>query len=152
MRHPRWPGASQVFSYVSIQGEPDLGSLPAQYPEKSWGLPRRVGQSLRWHRWQPGTPLTGTIPEPPAHAPQLTPQAGDFLLIPALAYDRQGYRLGYGGGYFDRLLAQPEWQSVYRVGIIFQEFLLPVVPRDPWDQAVQAVCTEQGWWEIAPPG
>lgn len=151
-QNPWWAGVQQVFSYVPIQGEPDLEPLPAQYPEKIWGLPRRVGQLLIWHRWELGTCLTpGRIPEPAADTPLLTPQPGDVLLMPALAYDRQGYRLGYGGGYFDRLLVRPEWQPVQRVGIIFQEFLLPVLPRDPWDQAVQAVCTEQGWWAITPP-
>ncbi|APB34989.1 5-formyltetrahydrofolate cyclo-ligase [Gloeomargarita lithophora Alchichica-D10] len=152
-QHPWWASAPQVFTYVSIQGEPDLEPLRAQYPEKIWGLPRRRGQALTWHRWQVGTPLTqGTLPEPLPDALVLTPQPGDLLLMPALAYDQRGYRLGYGAGYFDRLLAQPEWQAVYRVGIIFQEFLLPVLPREPWDQAVQAVCTEQGWWTITPPG
>jgi len=150
-RHPCWSAARQVFGYVSIQGEPDVGCLWHE-GEKIWGLPRRYGSTLRWHRWQAGTSLTGgTIPEPDPGTPVLTPQPGDVLLIPALAYDRQGYRLGYGGGYFDRLLAQPEWQGVYRVGLIFQAFLLPVLPRDPWDQRVQAVCTDQGWWEISPP-
>jgi len=149
-RHPCWQRARQVFGYVSIQGEPDLGHL---WPtgEKIWGLPRREGAMLHWHRWQVGMRLQGEkLPEPDPEAPVLTPQPGDLLLIPALAYDRQGYRLGYGGGYFDRLLAQPEWQGVYRVGVIFQRFLLPVLPRDPWDQPVQAVCTDQGWWEIGP--
>ncbi len=151
-RHPRWRTAEQVFGYVSIQGEPDLGSLWDE-GGKIWGLPRRYGSTLRWHRWQVGLPLSGGIlPEPDPDAPLLTPQPGDLLLIPALAYDRRGYRLGYGGGYFDRLLAQPEWQGVYRVGIIFQAFLLAELPHDPWDQRVQAVCTEQGWWEISPPG
>lgn len=152
-RHPGWAGVKQVFSYVPIQGEPDLGQLVAQYPEKVWGLPRRLGSGLTWHRWQWGAPLSqGNIPEPAADAPVLTPQPGDFLLIPALAYDYQGYRLGYGGGYFDRLLAQPEWQAVSCIGIVFTPFLLPVLPRDPWDQAVSALCTEQGWWVINPPG
>lgn len=152
-QNPWWAEVQQVFSYVPILGEPDLTGLWEPYPGKIWGLPRRVGQELIWHQWQWGTLLTqGKIPEPYPDAPELTPQPGDFLLIPALAYDHQGYRLGYGGGYFDRLLAQPQWQAVYCIGIVFSQFLLPVLPRAPWDRTVQAVCTEQGWWVIAPPG
>ncbi|MCS6782161.1 MAG: 5-formyltetrahydrofolate cyclo-ligase [Gloeomargarita sp. SKYBB_i_bin120] len=148
-RHPWWRSAQQVFGYVSLAGEPDLRPLWEQAPV--WGLPRREGDRLVWHRWQPGLPLTtGWLPEPFPDAPPLTPQPGDLLLLPALAYDRQGYRLGYGGGYFDRLLAEPQWQGVHRVGVVFSAFLVPVLPRDPWDQPVQAVCTEAGWWAIDP--
>ncbi|MEN9216196.1 MAG: 5-formyltetrahydrofolate cyclo-ligase, partial [Gloeomargarita sp. HHBFW_bins_162] len=57
-QHPHWAGVNQVFTYVPIQGEPDLGQLPAQYPDKIWALPRRTGQDLTWHRWRWGTPLT----------------------------------------------------------------------------------------------
>ncbi|MCS7030965.1 MAG: 5-formyltetrahydrofolate cyclo-ligase [Gloeomargarita sp. SKYG116] len=148
-QHPWWSAARQVFGYVSLTGEPDLRPLWTQAP--TWGLPRRDGDRLVWHRWQAGLPLTESwLPEPYPDAPILTPQPGDLLLIPALAYDHRGYRLGYGGGYFDRLLAQPAWQGVYRVGVVFRAFLVPELPRDPWDQPVQAVCTEAGWWAIDP--
>lgn len=148
--HPWWRAARRVFGYVSLPGEPDLRPLWERV--SVWGLPRRAGDRLVWHQWQPDQPLTpGRLPEPYPDAPVLTPQPGDLLVIPALAYDHQGYRLGYGGGYFDRLLARPEWQAVYRVGVIFQSFLVPALPRDPWDQPVQAVCTEMGWWVPSPP-
>jgi len=66
----------------------------------------------------------------------------DLLLVPAVACDRRGYRLGYGGGFYDRLLSQPEWQQKPAIGIIFDFARLPTLPFDPWDQPLTSICTE----------
>ncbi|MEO0377683.1 MAG: 5-formyltetrahydrofolate cyclo-ligase, partial [Cyanobacteria bacterium P01_A01_bin.17] len=101
--------ARTVFAYLSFRQEPTLQSLfDGQH---QWGLPRCVGSELVWHHWQPNDldqlqPGKYGIMEPNATLPILSPAVADLILIPALACSAQGYRLGYGGGYYDRLLSQ----------------------------------------------
>lgn len=112
-----------------------------------WGASRCVGDSLIWHVSKPGDILqTGAygILEPLPRAPTLHPSEVDLILVPAVACDYQGYRLGYGGGYYDRLLNSPEWSSKPTIGIVFDFAYLPQLPIDPWDKPLQAVCTETG--------
>ncbi|HEY9615614.1 MAG TPA: 5-formyltetrahydrofolate cyclo-ligase [Microcoleaceae cyanobacterium] len=144
------PGFSQaqtVLAYFSIRQEPDLSSL---WPiAKTWGFSRCVEQSLLWHHWSPAATLplqTGAygILEPHPDSPGLTPEAVDLVLVPCVACDHQGYRLGYGGGFYDRFLAEPAWASKPTIGIVFDFAFLPQLPIDPWDQPLQAVCTETG--------
>lgn len=70
----------------------------------------------------------------------------DLVLIPLLAVDCQGTRLGYGGGYYDRTL--PLMKRAFRLGVAFHYQLIPDLPRDPWDRSLQAVVTDEGWFEI----
>lgn len=70
--------------------------------------------------------------------PDPKPLPVDLILVPALAYDAEGYRLGQGGGYYDRLLALNP--HIFSIGIAFQQQLCPTpLPRDPWDQKVNRV-------------
>lgn len=135
--------AGTVLAYFSIRQEPDLQSLFGG--DRRWGFSRCVGQSLTWHFWAPGDPLirgTYQIPEPHPTAPRVGASQVDLLLIPAVACDRRGYRLGYGGGFYDRLLSQPEWAAVPTAAILFDFAYLPEIPIDSWDRKVSAACTE----------
>lgn len=69
----------------------------------------------------------------------------DAALVPGLAWDRRGSRLGRGAGYYDRLFADPTWRG-FRCGIFFalQEF--DAIPADPWDLPLDAVVTDRGTW------
>ena len=71
----------------------------------------------------------------------LLPQPGDLMLVPALAYDRAGRRLGHGGGYYDRFLARVDCCTV---GLIRAAFLLDALPAEWNDVPVSAVITEDG--------
>jgi 5-formyltetrahydrofolate cyclo-ligase len=62
------------------------------------------------------------------------------LISPAVAYDHQCFRLGYGGGFFDRFLSQ---SLLTTVGVCFEAFLLDELPRESHDQPVQTVITEK---------
>ncbi len=75
--------------------------------------------------------------------PIIKPENVDLILIPAVACDYNGYRLGYGGGFYDRLLNSPQWQSIPTVGIIFEFALLSQLPCEPWDQKLKTICTEK---------
>lgn len=144
---PPFARARRILAYCSINNEPDLSSL-FSLPGRRWGLPRCVGDTLHWHWWQPGEPLLPGaygIPEPTATAPPCDPAEVDLISIPAVACDRAGYRLGYGGGYYDRLLARANWQSPPTLGITFAANCLTELPRDSWDLPLGGVCTEVGW-------
>ncbi len=70
----------------------------------------------------------------------------DIAIIPAVCFDRQGYRLGYGGGYYDRLLATPEMKPTLKIGLGYTFQLVEKLPVQPWDMAVDIVCTEEELW------
>lgn len=71
------------------------------------------------------------------------PFVPDLVLVPAVAFDAHGYRLGFGGGYYDRLLAKPEMDGAVTIGLCYDFQRLPVLPTNAWDEPVQAVCTER---------
>ena len=139
--------AQTILAYFSFRQEPDLSPLfnSEDNSNKQWGFPRCVGKSLAWHSWQPGEPLeTGAfgIPEPLANAPILSPEMVDLILVPAVACDFRGYRLGYGGGFYDRLLNHPKWSQKPTIGIVFEFARLPELPIDPWDKPLDEICTD----------
>ncbi|NCJ06974.1 5-formyltetrahydrofolate cyclo-ligase [Synechococcales cyanobacterium C] len=147
---PVFQSAHTVLSFVSIRHEPDLTSLYAQGgAHRQWGLPRCVDKTLVWHHWQPGafhTLQTGAygIAEPHPDSPQIPVNEVDLILVPALACSAQGQRLGYGGGFYDRLLSHPDWHTKVTIGIVFEVAYVPTLPTDAWDCLLQGVCTEAG--------
>ncbi len=156
--------AKTVLAYFSFRQEPDLSYLfsdlrseeipPTPLKEggllfsdntKSWGFPRCVEKSLVWHLWKPEDKLINGkygIKEPTPDSPIINPHQVDLILVPCVACDYQGYRLGYGGGYYDRLLSSPEWESIPTIGIVFNFGYLSQIPVDAWDKKLDRVCTE----------
>ena len=101
---------------------------------------------LIFREWRPGTVmLEGSfrIPEPTEEAAVLTPS---LLLVPLLAYDSEGFRLGYGGGYYDGALADLRAADgpVLAVGMAFSEQLVERVPHGTRDQQLDWIVTERG--------
>jgi 5-formyltetrahydrofolate cyclo-ligase len=156
--------AKTILAYFSFRQEPNLSPLFTTN-HHCWGFPRCVGDTLCWHIVETGNlsrflrasvlPVepTGVISlqigaygilEPLPNTPTLQPDEVDLILVPAVACDYQGYRLGYGGGYYDRLLSLPEWASKPTIGVVFEFAYLPHLPSDTWDIQLHGVCTEKG--------
>ncbi len=82
--------------------------------------------------------------EPPEDAPLYDPQSdprGSLAFAPGIAFDRAGYRLGYGGGYYDRFFNA---YSGSVVGVIFSDFVLPSLPHGRYDIRAGLLITEKG--------
>jgi 5-formyltetrahydrofolate cyclo-ligase len=88
---------------------------------------------------QPG--LYG-IREPHPACPLVALEDIDAALVPGLAWDRRGGRLGRGAGYYDRLLGAPGWRG-FVCGLFFAAQELDSIPLDPWDVRMDAVVTEK---------
>ena len=81
----------------------------------------------------------------PLNQPPLTADQLDLLLVPALAVDQNGIRLGYGGGYYDRLRTQPPWRRIPALVVLPGACVTRrALPRDPWDRAFDGWVSEQG--------
>ena len=126
---------------------PDTKFHETKFSQKTWGFPRCEKKSLFWHIWQPENPLQkgayGLL-EPEVNAPLLQSSKVDLILVPAVACNLNGYRLGYGGGFYDRMLSQQEWASKPTIGIVFEFAYLQDLPIDSWDKPLDFVCTENG--------
>ncbi len=135
--------AKTIVAYFSFRQEPDLISLITN--DKKWGFPSCVGNDLLWHSWQPGEELNlgkYGIQEPLRKESPISAAEVDLIIVPTVACDHLGYRLGYGGGYYDRLLTSPQWKNCPTVGVVFNFAYLDRLPREAWDIKLQYICTE----------
>ena len=145
---PRLAGGRWLGLYWPLAGEVDLRPLEALLPGRV-ALPSvEVGdQGLVYRPWDPKTPLALDgcgLPAPAPTAPPLGAAEMGLLLVPALALDDQGFRLGYGGGWFDRLRAQPPWRQVPAVAVLPSRCRVTAMPRDPWDVPFPGWLDERG--------
>ncbi|MBX2860162.1 MAG: 5-formyltetrahydrofolate cyclo-ligase [Vampirovibrio sp.] len=154
---PEFRAARQVLAYYPLSAQPfsiaEIDLLPLMTtPEgklKAWFLPRMQPQErLTFHRYKPGDLLESgafNVQEPAASSKvyQCGPQSHDMLLLPGLAYDTSGHRLGYGKGYYDRFIAGlPAFHSLTLVGSAPEALVWPSLPADEWDQPVDILVTE----------
>lgn len=140
--------ATTVLSYLSHRREPCLNTLFTA--PKTWGLPRCVGSDLTWHDYHLGDRLIDGkfgIREPELTAPLIDLATIDLVLVPALACSEKGDRLGYGAGFYDRFFATLS-KPVTTVGIVFECFFVPTLPRDPWDVPLDYICTEDRFYPV----
>ena len=80
------------------------------------------------------------IREPKEGAIPVTDLTGALMLVPALAFDREGHRIGYGGGYYDRYLQK---HGVRSIGVIYEALLADSLPHEPHDVSVEILVTER---------
>lgn len=138
-----------VAGYVAMRGEADPLPLLAALQEEDviTALPRIEARAaaLGFFRWINGEPLVeGTFgtSEPGQEAEAVTP---DIVLVPLIAFDKDGARLGYGGGFYDRTLEALRMRhKVLAVGFAFEAQEADNLPAEPHDAALDAVVTEKG--------
>jgi 5-formyltetrahydrofolate cyclo-ligase len=138
------PAGARVAGYWPIGREIDIRPLLSELHRRGHvvGLPVTPprGRPLGFQRWTPGVVMVpgrfGTMyPDAEAVVP-------DLLLVPLLAFDRHGRRLGYGGGYYDRTLAAlPAAQAI---GCAYAAQEIEHVPVEPHDTRLHAIATERG--------
>nr|WP_254606012.1 5-formyltetrahydrofolate cyclo-ligase [Deinococcus sp. JMULE3] len=139
-------GARRVLAYRALSGEPDVSALSGEFELLAPRARFRPEPRLTLHPWHTATEVSrfGAL-QPPADAPQVPLDTVDAILLPGLAFDQAGVRLGYGGGFYDRLL--PAFRGV-TVGVIQDALLVPELPRDPHDGPAQWLVTERGAVEV----
>lgn len=135
-----------VFIFQPFRNEPDLTSLIGQI-SAAFHVPVVVSSAQMLffpvdHRTQYQTGKWG-VPEPvvAAQIAPVQPDRNSLIIMPALAADRCGHRLGYGGGFYDRFLEQHE--STLMVAL-FDEFLVKKIPIEAHDVRVNYILTESG--------
>lgn len=149
------PGAT-VSVYAAMSSEIDPATLLARLAGEGYAtcLPviQPLGNPLKFCAWMPGEPLvtrTWGIREPTEAAPEVEP---DVLLVPLLAFDRRGFRLGYGGGYYDRTLQRLRaMKPLIAIGLAFSEQELASLPCDRHDQRLDWILTPDGPIEAVAP-
>ena len=107
-------------------------------------------QPLVFREWHPGVELAkGALDIPyPVGSAEVVPEA---VLLPMNGWDPQGYRLGYGAGFFDRTLASLTQRPVV-IGISYEQARLPTIHPQPWDIPVDYLVTERGVYRRDPEG
>jgi 5-formyltetrahydrofolate cyclo-ligase len=148
LSHQAFQGAQLVLAYSALKFEMD----PRAAVERAWSLgktvamPRTLAETreLVLHTYAEGDALEEggfVIQEPLPSAPGVAPEAVDLVLIPGLGYDTRGQRLGFGQGYYDRLL--PRLTRAVRIGLAYEVSLLAEVPNAAHDIPVDFVITER---------
>ena len=150
-----WKNAGEVLIYWPIKGEVDVRPLITELWQR--------GSKVLMPRCRPDafgemdiacatcedelTPGPFTIMEPDVEkCPPVGTCSPDIALIPGVCFDRRGYRLGFGGGYYDRLLASDEMKGTLTIGLGYDFQLVKELPNQPWDMPVNTVCTEEELW------
>ena len=139
--------ARNIMLYCSVKREPDTIRIAeaAFSMGKTVSFPFCLKDGLMQARIVTGLdelrPAVLGIPAPPDSAEQLEPDELELIIVPAITYDRAGYRLGYGGGYYDRYLART---GAITVGLARKRLIKDELPREPHDIAVKLLVTESG--------
>lgn len=143
---PQVQEAKTIFAFWGIPGkEPETARLVQELTGRGQavGLPRMLPEhQMEVRSYDPDKPLVSVsfgISEPGTDCPLLSRQDIDLVLVPAVCYDRSGFRLGFGGGYYDRWLAG---FPGFRVGLCRNEVLQERVPTQEHDAKVDILLTE----------
>ena len=140
------------FSFcAAIRGEYDSTPLAIRLIAHGWRATMAVAaapaSALEFRHWVPGVSMQSDRYGIPVPQSEIVPTP-DVLLIPMVAFDGEGYRLGYGGGYFDRTLAQSSVNTSHpiAVGISFAFAQVDSVLPQAHDQQMDMMVTEAGLW------
>lgn len=155
-RDPLVRNSHRIAVYLPVNGEMDLRPLT----DYLWSMGKRLylpvlanfsERKLWFSAYTPGAPLVGNrfgIPEPArANLRRTSPVALDLVMLPLVAFDATGNRLGMGGGYYDHCFAfmkrRRHWRKPRLMGVAYEFQRLPLIDPEPWDVPLDAVATER---------
>ena len=151
LRLPALQNARTIFSYITIQNEVDTCAAINALLERGVNVVAPpVDQALELHETvhfvHRGDPaLSGSLP-PRAFTPDTSSALDlsdiDLFIVPGIVWDVRGFRVGFGGGYFDWLLSHAR-PDVDILGLAYEWQILERVPTDPWDRPVHDLLTEK---------
>lgn len=158
IRHPLYRNSQRIACYLPNDGEMDLSPLieciwghrktcylpvlGLRHSNRLWFVPYNEHDALQTNRFG--------IPEPvhPRGMRQLKPREIDLVLMPLVAFDLHGNRLGMGGGFYDRTLSflnqQAHWRRPRLLGIAYDFQHTPTLPCQTWDIPLDGIATETG--------
>ena len=144
---PQVQNSRRLLLFLGVPGrEPDTARLLPRLLASGHqlALPRMLPEhGMEFRRYDPDRPLVQArfgIREPGEDCPLVPKDWGEVILVPGAAFDREGCRLGFGGGYYDRWL--PGFPG-FRVGLCREAALQDRLPREPHDCRVDRVLTEK---------
>ncbi len=155
-QQPLWRGAQSILFYAPLPTEPDLWPLlvDALAAGKTVTLPRFSKEQSRYVACQIKNAShdvrTGrfNVREPRDACPEIPLNALDLILVPGIAFDLSGYRLGRGRGFYDRLLALPHGPAC---GVAFDRQIVSRIPSEPHDMRLNCILTPTRWQTVTGP-
>ncbi len=136
-----------IGMYFAIRTEPDLSPMVAEISlqDKTFALPRVMGSEkpLKFNTWTLDEMMDEDIFGTPCATGEET--FPDILIVPLLGFDERGYRMGYGGGYYDRTLAhyREEGRKFITIGVCYDALKLDLFPAEPHDVPLDYIVTEK---------
>ncbi|MGQ9693007.1 MAG: 5-formyltetrahydrofolate cyclo-ligase [Thermaceae bacterium] len=134
-------GLQNILLYHPLPHELDPRPLLALYPAR-YHLPKVSGEGLSVHPWE-GPLMPGPFGVWEPQTPPVDPGLLEAVVVPGLAFDWAGRRLGHGKGYYDRFLKTLP-PHVLTTGLVPEALVLERLPEDPWDVRVGCLATEEG--------
>jgi 5-formyltetrahydrofolate cyclo-ligase len=150
---PELRAGGRIATYLPADGELDPNVALDELRSRGWQAYLPIvgaGRSMRFAEWVPGATLTPNrygIPEPPLDTGSGAEGAEhlDVVLVPSVAIDRRGNRLGMGAGYYDRALAAASSAHIrpVLVGVVLDDAVMDELDPDPWDVPVDLAVSER---------
>lgn len=151
---PEFQQAKNIMIYMAIHGEVDLEKLFYKHKkDKNFILPRieRENSALHlFHVKSLDALVKGSfsISEPKDDLEQIEPEDLDLVIVPAIAYANDGHRIGYGGGFYDRLLKK---LTCPKIGVAYEFQIIENVHGEEHDESVDLIVTETNTLRISNP-
>lgn len=158
LRRSAWyDGAEHILTYIAFRSEVDtrpVAEMVWRDGKRLWAPKvNRAEKAMDFYeirQWGDVVPGAWGIGEPRDAAFSffaVPPDEPAMLLVPGVAFDKRGYRIGYGGGYYDRFFAR--WKRrCLSIGLAYDVQMLPWIPAQPHDWPVDGVLTERGWRKV----
>jgi len=152
---PEWKNASEALIYWPIRNEVDLRPLVTELWQRGACVllprcrPAKNGEmDLACAACESDlTPGPFSIMEPDSgKCPPVRKCTPTLALVPGVGFDRSGNRLGFGGGYYDRMLSTEQMRKTLRIGIGYGFQLMDAIPAESWDKPMNLICTDDELW------